>query len=61
MIIKKLIYKMIPPCKKCPYKLGLVQTFVNPCPDCRDNGYSTYEKLVRPKPENDEPEYADIH
>ncbi|MFI3253582.1 MAG: hypothetical protein R3Y63_04470 [Eubacteriales bacterium] len=30
----------IPPCKKCLYKLGIVQTFVDPCPTCKMNGYN---------------------
>lgn len=29
------------PCVKCPYKLGLVHTVVNPCPQCRQ-GNSIY-------------------
>lgn len=31
------------PCGKCPYKLGIIETPVNPCPECRLNGYKTYE------------------
>ena len=27
------------PCAKCPYKLGLVETLVSPCPQCMQNGY----------------------
>lgn len=33
------------PCAKCPYKLGLVHTVVNPCPQCKENGYQTFEKF----------------
>lgn len=35
------------PCAKCPYKLGLVKTPVNPCPECRLNGYQSYKQFVR--------------
>lgn len=31
------------PCAKCPYKLGIAKTPVNPCPRCRLDGYSSYE------------------
>ncbi len=31
------------PCAKCPYKLGQMQTVKNPCPECRLNGYQSYE------------------
>ncbi len=31
------------PCPKCPYKLGLIQTVKNPCPECKLNGYQSYE------------------
>ncbi len=31
------------PCSICPYTLGLIQTLINPCPQCRENGYQTYE------------------
>lgn len=34
------------PCAKCPYKLGLVKTLVNPCPQCKANGYMTYKQLT---------------
>ena len=33
------------PCARCPYKLGLVRAIVNPCPQCRANGYSLFEQL----------------
>lgn len=38
--------KLIKPCEKCPYKLGLIQTFVNPCPSCKLNNYKTYEVFI---------------
>lgn len=34
-----LLYQIKPPCGNCPYKLGLVKTLSNPCPQCRENGY----------------------
>ena len=34
------------PCAKCPYKLGLIKTLVNPCPKCRLNGYQSYKQFV---------------
>lgn len=36
-----------PPCVKCPYKLGLVHTVVNPCPQCKENGYQTFERFQK--------------
>ena len=49
--------KMIKPCAKCPYKLGLVQTLVNPCPQCRLNGYNMAEvfkkQIMNASPESD--------
>lgn len=44
---KELIYRIKPPCPDCPYTLGLVRTFTNPCPTCRENGYQTYEWFKR--------------
>lgn len=35
------------PCAKCPYKLGLVKTLVNPCPQCKKNHYRTYDNLTK--------------
>ena len=46
MDIKNVIYAIEPPCKKCPYTKGLVTFVVSPCPHCKLNGYSTYERLV---------------
>ena len=37
------------PCAKCPYKLGLIKTLVNPCPECRLNGYSMYKTFTENK------------
>ena len=47
MELKKLIHQVNPPCAKCPYKLGLVQTLINPCPQCRENGYQTFERFQK--------------
>ncbi|MBR4210990.1 MAG: hypothetical protein IKR84_01200 [Oscillibacter sp.] len=35
------------PCARCPYKLGLVRTLVNPCPQCRADGYAMFEQFRR--------------
>lgn len=43
MKMKKLVYQFKPPCPKCPYTLGVVKTVVNPCPQCKLNGYQSYE------------------
>ena len=43
--MKQLIHQIKPPCDKCPYKLGLVQTLTNPCPQCEENGYQTFERF----------------
>lgn len=45
MNIKDLLHQIKPPCDKCPYKLGLVQTLINPCPQCKANGYQTFERF----------------
>ena len=47
MKVKDLIHHMNPPCAKCPYKLGLVQTLINPCPQCKENGYQTFERFQK--------------
>lgn len=31
------------PCSKCPYTLELIKTVTNPCPECKLNGYQSYE------------------
>ena len=43
MRLKKLFRRIKPPCPKCPYKLGIVETLVNPCPECKMNDYNSYE------------------
>lgn len=50
MKIQELMYKLKPPCSKCPYKLGLVKIFVNPCPQCKENDYQAYEHFLRRVP-----------
>lgn len=35
-----------PPCSKCPYKLGIIKATVNPCPQCKLNGYSAYKHFI---------------
>ncbi len=47
MKVNDLLYQIMPPCDKCPYKLGMVQTLINPCPQCRENGYQTFERFQR--------------
>ena len=46
MSMKDSLYQVKPPCDKCPYKLGLVRTVANPCPQCKANGYKTYERFT---------------
>lgn len=43
--MKHLLYKLNPPCKKCPYKSGQIQTPIYPCPQCKMNGYRTFEEF----------------
>lgn len=47
MNMKKLLYRLKAPCSRCPYKLGLVETPVNPCPQCRMNGYQTFDRFLK--------------
>ena len=47
MKILRLIYRVKPPCPKCPYTLGQVHTLRNPCPECKENGYQMYERFLR--------------
>ena len=37
---------LTPPCPKCPYKQGMIQTVVNPCPQCKLNNYSSYKQFI---------------
>lgn len=52
--MKKLLYRIKPPCAKCPYILGLVQFIENPCLSCKLNGYSMYDILAHGKYKHDE-------
>lgn len=45
MKLNELLHQIKPPCDKCPYKLGLVQTLINPCPQCKENGYAMFEQF----------------
>lgn len=47
MKAKELIHHTNPPCAKCPYKLGLVYSVVNPCPQCKENSYQTFERFQK--------------
>ena len=47
--------KIIKPCMECPYKLGLVQTFVNPCLQCKAEGYKMFEIFKRQFPTVSDP------
>lgn len=47
MNIEKLVYKLRPPCPKCPYTLGQIYLIKSPCPMCKLDGYKTYERLRR--------------
>ena len=47
MKIARMIYQIKPPCPKCPYTLGRVHTFTNPCPECKANGYKMYERFQK--------------
>lgn len=35
------------PCAKCPYKLGMFETLLSPCPLCKLNGYDAYERFLK--------------
>jgi hypothetical protein len=53
-MMNKIMDAIKPPCSKCPYKLGIIHTFRNPCPECKTNGYKAYEQFInqRNKPVN---------
>lgn len=46
------IRKIVPPCKKCPYKLGIVKTTVNPCPQCQLNNYGAFDEFKKQMEKN---------
>jgi len=37
------------PCATCPYHLGLIKTFVSPCPTCRAGGFRLAKELLGKK------------
>ncbi len=45
--MKNFINKVQAPCNKCPYKLGKIQMVVNPCPQCKLNGYQGYKQFKK--------------
>ena len=45
MKMNQLLHQIMPPCAKCPYKLGLVHAIVNPCPQCKENGYKMFTQF----------------
>ena len=45
--IKKLVHRKIPPCNRCSYKLGMVQSVVNPCPQCELNNYRSFDEFKK--------------
>ena len=47
MKLERLINKIIPPCHKCPYKLGHVKFVIDPCPRCKVDNYSMYYQLTQ--------------
>lgn len=47
------------PCSKCPYKLGQVHTPVNPCPQCKLNGYQSFEWMLKLQRQEKIPENRD--
>ncbi len=57
--LREIFSKKKAPCGECPYKLGLVETLVNPCPQCRQNGYSTYERFLKMPYQGKEPKNKD--
>ncbi|MBR3570507.1 MAG: hypothetical protein IKN96_06880 [Oscillibacter sp.] len=47
MEIENPLKRLKAPCARCPYKLGLVRAVVNPCPQCKDNGYAMFEQFQK--------------
>lgn len=44
------------PCSRCPYKLGIIKTLVNPCPQCKASGYKYFEELQDGNSDTDDTE-----
>ena len=40
------IPKILKPCAKCPYKMGLIKFVTSPCPACKENNYQNYYDLI---------------
>ena len=59
--MNQLIHKRKAPCDKCPYKLGQIQTVVNPCPQCKLNDYQGYEQFKKQLIGNEEVTENDFH
>ena len=47
MDLNEIKKKIFPPCEKCPYKLGLIQTLVDPCPKCKLSNYANYDRFIK--------------
>lgn len=47
MNIRRLFDQIKQPCRECSYRTGLVETTFNPCPQCKLNGYQTYEQFKK--------------
>ena len=45
--MKQIKSRKKPPCPKCPYKLGIVKTLINPCPQCKLNGFQSFEQFQK--------------
>lgn len=56
MRLKEVVSQKKAPCGKCPYTLGLIQTVANPCPQCKQDGYSSYEWFLKMQLQGKEPE-----
>lgn len=56
--IKDFIHHFNLPCDECPYKLGLVQTLINPCPLCKENNYQMFERFRQDRTVNDRKEQS---
>ena len=47
MGLKEIKNTIFPPCKKCPYQLGLVNTLISPCPECKKSNYASYNRYIK--------------
>ncbi|MDE7245660.1 MAG: hypothetical protein K2O18_17040 [Oscillospiraceae bacterium] len=47
MGLKEVMDQLNPPCRRCPYQLGLVQTLDNPCPQCKRQGYELFKRFLK--------------